>query len=93
MPGGRTVSLCNVTCALLYLEEAEHRAVKVTVRDETSGEPLDSESAFYVESRVYTHRESANRIHVFADAAHAREHVEGYDGEPVKSPFAGEIQP
>ena len=30
-----------------------------------SGRPVDAASAHYVESEVYTHRESANRIHVF----------------------------
>ena len=48
---------------------------------------MDSEQAVYVESAVFTHRESANRIHIFADSADAEEHAEHYAGTIVPSPF------
>jgi len=92
MAEGSSVSLCNVTCALLYLEEGGRRAREVTVRDETTGEPIDSEAALYVESEVFTHRESANRIHVFALEADARQHAEHYGGEALPSPFTLYLQ-
>jgi len=84
---GRTVSLCNVTCALLYLKEAGRRAARVIVRDETTGAPLDPASAFFVESDVFTHRESSNRVHVFASRADAQEHAREYGGRFVPDPF------
>jgi hypothetical protein len=87
MRSGRRFSVCNVTCALLFLRETGKPLRSVTVLDEATGEPLDSESAFYVESRVFTHRESANRIHVFAGRADAEEHAGSYEGEILPSPF------
>lgn len=89
---GRRVALCNVTCALLYLQETGKAPRGVTVLDESSGEPLDAGDAFYVESRVFTHRESVNRIHVFADRTDAQEHADHYEGRIVPSPFAEQLR-
>jgi hypothetical protein len=89
---GTRVSLCNVTCALLFLRDQGRSAQEVSVRDETTGEPIDSETAFYVESEVFTHRESANRIHVFALEADARRHAGHYGGTLLPSPFTPHIR-
>ena len=57
------------------------------VRDEVSGRLLVPAQAVFVTSEVFTHRESANRTHVFAERAEAERHAAEYRGELVPSPF------
>jgi hypothetical protein len=89
--GGEVRRFCNAGCALAYLNETRRnrRDVEaVTVTDETTGAPLDSGAAFYVESEVFTHRESSNRIHVFAAREDARRHASEFNGAIIPNPFA-----
>ena len=88
MADGNRVSFCNTTCARTYLEQAATPAVEVTVRDEESGETLEARAAFYVESEVYTHRESSNRIHAFGMRSDAERHGEMYQGRLMECPFS-----
>jgi len=85
---GATLRLCNVTCAALFLRGNERPVARVVVRDEETGAPLDPAAAFFVESEVFTHRESSNRIHVFGSLADAEEHARLYRGRRVPNPFA-----
>ena len=88
MVDGSRVSFCNSTCAWTYLEQSATPVVAVTVYDEESGESLEAGAAFYVESEVYTHRESSNRIHVFGNRSDAERHGEMYQGRLMECPFS-----
>jgi hypothetical protein len=84
---GTEKSFCNPLCAAGYIREGKGAARSITVRDENTGKLLDAESAIYVESEVFTHRESASRIHVFSNRADAEEHAQQYRGAIIPSPF------
>jgi hypothetical protein len=87
--GGEVRRFCNVGCAAAYLKEKRREAEAISVRDEVTSAPLDSEAAVYVESEVFTHRESSNRIHVFAVPSDAERHAGEYNGTIIPNPFAG----
>jgi hypothetical protein len=85
---GSKQSFCNAACTLSYLREGRRAVRSITVRDENSGEPLDAKEAFYAKSEVFTHRESSNKIHIFAALDDAKEHAEQYGGRMIPNPFS-----
>jgi hypothetical protein len=76
---------CCVTCAAEWPEFPDDASWHV--RDEMTGEVLDSSRAWFVKSRVVTVRSRGDRIHVFKDLVHALEHLEQYQGTIVEHPM------
>jgi hypothetical protein len=77
---GAAYRFCCVRCARLWLL---HRAIEpktVYVTDEASGEEMDSRSAFFVQSAVFTNPITRNRIHVFHHRSDAEEHARSFGG-------------
>jgi hypothetical protein len=71
---------CCIRCAEAWLKRDGRRPLGVYVMDEASGVELDAAAACFVHSPVVTNRVTGNRIHAFADAAHAEEHRATFGG-------------
>ena len=62
---------CCLQCARWWLQHEGEKPKQVLVTDETSGRPLDAESANYVRSGVITNTTTGNRVHVFQSRSDA----------------------
>jgi hypothetical protein len=88
---GRDVLFCCIHCAGAWSKRQETKPKAVWVTDETSGEEIEAESAFFVRSLVMTNPTTRDRIHAFRDESDAREHAERFHGQVLDAaerPFA-----
>lgn len=87
---------CCVQCARWWLQRVGAKPKQVLVTDETSGRPLDAESANYVRSGVITNAMTGNRVHVFQSRSDAERHAEVSRGTILSGsarPFATTERP
>jgi hypothetical protein len=59
----------------------------IWVTDETTGEKIKAELAYYVESDVTTTPHTGNRIHAFSHEKAAELHAQQYKGKFIKNPL------
>jgi hypothetical protein len=88
---GETHAFCCVTCARLWLTRQPASPRNIVVTDETSGQPIDADSACFVRSFVVTRPTTGNRVHAFRSRADAEKHAEQFGGvvlSEAESPFA-----
>src|SRR5262249_20029413 len=76
--GGQGDDFCCIRCASRW--NYRGYAAQVLVVDETSGEEIDSQTAYFVESAIVTNRVTGNHVHAFRDRAAAEEHARAYGG-------------
>ena len=79
-----------VVSARIWFRENSERVSYILVTDEVTGEKIDAEHAFYVESEVITTQHTENRIHVFTQEESARSHAKRFNGKLVKNPFSSQ---
>ncbi len=84
---GKFMRFCSIYCARAWFQGNASRVDAVLVTDEITGEKLDADIAFFVESDVVTVKATQNRIHVFKDKTHALSHARQYNGKLVDNPF------
>lgn len=77
---------CIASARIWFSENIEHIS-SVVVTDETTGEKINAQDAFYVLSEVVTTSYTGNRIHAFAEKRKARFHAGQFKGKLVKNPF------
>jgi hypothetical protein len=77
---GRSQEFCCLRCAELWLGRQPVAPRTITVTDETTGEEIAADAAFYVRSSVVTTPATRNRIHVFRRQADAARHAEAFSG-------------
>ena len=78
---------CCVLNAHIWLARNRNQVSSIWVTDETTGEKVRAEEAFYVSSRVITTPHTKNRIHVFAKEEEARIHARQFNGKLVTNPL------
>jgi NosL protein len=86
---------CCIDCARHWLEQEPPGRRTVFVTDETSGEEIDADSAWFVRSRVVTTPATGNRVHAFRTRADATRHAEAARGKLLRGddrPFRQEAR-
>lgn len=83
-------SFACLLSARIWFRENSEQVSSLLVTDETTGEKIRAEDAFYVLSEVVTTPFTGNRIHVFAEKTRARSHATQFKGKLVKNPFQAE---
>ena len=83
-------SFASVLSARIWLSENDEQVSSVLVTDESTGEKVRAEDAFYVVSEVVTTPYTGNRIHVFAEKTRAISHARQFKGKLIKNPFQAE---
>jgi hypothetical protein len=73
------VSFCCIRCAELW-HQREAQPAALFVVDETSGDEMPADGAFFVRSRVVTNRTTGNRVHAFRKEADAVAHAQASGG-------------
>ena len=89
---GDDFEFCCLSCAQWWLEASRARPSRIYVTDETSGEEIEAEKAYYVRSRVVSHGPTQERRHVFRHQSDAETHAREFHGrvlEGKRRPFAG----
>lgn len=71
---------CCIDCARRWLEQEPPGRHTVWVVDETSGEEIDADSAWFVRSHVVTTPATRNRVHAFRSRADATRHAKAARG-------------
>ena len=79
-----------VLSARIWFRENDEQVSSVLVTDESTGEKIRAEDAFYVVSDVVTTPYTGNRIHVFAEKTRAISHATQFKGRLIKNPFQAE---
>jgi hypothetical protein len=88
---GETHAFCCLNCARLWLTRQPAPPRSILATDETSGQPIDAASAYFVRSLVVTRPTTGNRVHAFRNRADAERHAEQFGGvvlSEAESPFA-----
>ena len=85
--GKTSYSFSCVLSAQLWLKGNSEPISSIWVTDETTGEKIRAELAYYVESRVITTPHIGNRIHAFSHEKAAELHAQQYKGKFVKNPL------
>lgn len=88
--GQVTRSFCSIRCARDWPDSPP--GARFQVRDEVTGEVLDSSLAWFVESSVVAVPARQDKTHAFKSAADAMEHVSRYGGSRIPDPFAEEAR-
>ena len=78
---------CSIVCALQAFDRLKENIALALVTDEVSGQKVNAEKAFFIESRVVTVPHVKNRIHVFASEPEAVHHRDEYSGKHINNPF------
>ena len=78
---------CCVLNAQIWLERNGSPVSAVWVADETTGDKIRAEEAFYVASRIVTTPHTGNRIHAFAQKADAKRHANQFHGNLISNPL------
>jgi hypothetical protein len=89
----RSQRFCSIRCAGRWLARHELQPVAIYVTDELSGEELEMEAAYFVQSTVVTNPITRNSVHVFRDRSAALEHIRVFGGcllTGAERPFAVE---
>ena len=86
LPGGEVRVFCSIPCARAAPRPP---GTRVLVTDEATGDEVDADAAFYVESPVVSVAHNRTRIHAFASPADARAHIREHGGRWVPNPFRG----
>jgi hypothetical protein len=89
---GRAREFCCIECARLWLNRDDAHARTILVTDETTGQAIAAQSAWFVRSRVITVPHTRNRIHAFQAKADAVRHADSASGAILAGadkPFAG----
>jgi hypothetical protein len=76
-----------VLSAQLWLKGNSEPISAIWVTDETTGEKIRAELAYYVESNVITTPHIGNRVHAFSHEKAAELHAKQYKGKLVKNPL------
>lgn len=72
---------CCIICAELWMDRAGATPRKIILVDESSGEPMDSSVAYYVDgSSVLSNAPTGDRRHVFRKLEDAQSHAAIYRG-------------
>ena len=88
-PGGGERLFCSVECAERWVARTGVPPERAFLTDETTGREIPAGEARLAESRVAAHAPSGCFVHVFADEAAARRHVEAFGGRMLlRPPFA-----
>lgn len=85
--GETSYSFSCVLSAQLWLKGNGEPISSIWVTDETTGEKIRAELAYYVESNVITTPHIGNRIHSFSQEEAAELHAQQYKGKFVKNPL------
>jgi hypothetical protein len=78
---GTDVLFCCIHCADSWLRKETAKPKAIWVTDETSGEEINANSAFFVRSLVETNPVTHNRIHAFHSTSDAEKHAQECNGE------------
>jgi len=78
---------CSIPCAISYLKSHTKDLKSVTIVDEITGNKIDSKIACFVESNILKVPHTNDRIHVFSNEQHAKEHARQFRGKIIKNPF------
>ena len=84
---GSVSSFSSVISARIWLTANSELVSSILVTDEETGDKLNAESAFYVESEVLTTLHTRNNIHVFAQEKAAKSHARKFKGKMITNPF------
>jgi len=84
---GSDKKFCSIVCALQALAQYNEKVNSIVVTDETTGQKVEAEKAFFVESSVVTVPHVRNNVHVFASEEPARRHQNRYQGKSISNPF------
>lgn len=90
--GETTYSFSCVLSAQLWLKGNSEPISSIWVTDETTGEKMRAEAAYYVESNVITTPHIGNRIHAFSHEKAAELHAKQYRGKFIKNPLKVRLQ-
>jgi hypothetical protein len=88
MKNSEVLRFCSIICALQAFAQARERIESILVTDEVTGQKMNAEKAFFIESSVVTVPHVKNRIHVFASEVDAVRHRDQYSGKHIKKPFS-----
>ncbi len=77
---GEEREFCSLRCAECWVAAAGWSNATAFVTDEESGEQLRASEAYFVRSRIVTHRMSGERRHVFRNLSDAEKHAELHQG-------------
>lgn len=77
---GRHWEFCCLLCADYWLTQQACEPREVRVVDETTGQELASEKAFFARSSIVTNAATGNRVHVFRYRDDAQRHVAANGG-------------
>lgn len=86
--GETSYSFSCVLSAQIWLMENSEPISSIWVTDETTGEKIRAELAYYVESDLTTTPHTGNRIHAFSHEKAAKLHAQQYKGKFVKNPLS-----
>ncbi|GAB6061821.1 hypothetical protein JCM30394_05500 [Deferrisoma palaeochoriense] len=84
LPDGTRQVFCSIPCALAVPLPA---GARVRVTDEATGDEVDADAAFFVESEAVSVAHNRTRIHAFARTTDASAHVRAHQGRWVPNPF------
>lgn len=82
---------CCLVCAELWLKRQGKKMKAIYVTDETSGQEIPADEAFFVRSLVFTNKTTQNRVHVFRHRTDAQQHAQQFLGTLLpedEKPFA-----
>ncbi len=88
---GHAYSFCCVKCARRWWRRHADERTATFVTDETSGDEIPANQAYFVDSNVITNPVTNNSIHVFRKRVDAEAHARGFAGELLTGtelPFA-----
>ena len=80
---------CSINCAVKTYNELKNKIKYIAVTDETTGEKVDCNLTFFVESEIVTDKSTGTNIHVFKDGDAAKENAKKYNGKVIDCPFPG----
>lgn len=87
MKDGKALRFCCIVNAIMAFPQSKAGIDSVLVTDEVTGQKLNAEKAFFIESSVVTVPHVKNRIHVFASEFDAVRHRDQYSGKHIENPF------
>ena len=84
LPDGTDRVFCSIPCARAA---GVPEGARVRVTDEATGQEVDADAAFFVESEAVSVAHNRTRIHAFARTTDAAAHLEQHRGRWVPNPF------
>ncbi len=87
MKGGEVLRFCSIACALQALEQRKEGIGLIMVTDEVSGQKVDAEKTFFVESKVISVPHVKSNVHAFASEEASQRHQNQYQGKSISNPF------